>query len=107
MVAMPEKSLAGVNTQSLPWKAIVPGAEGTEGAMSVSGSPSGSVSLASRLTMTGLQKAVDDVSSTASGPGLTGASVTLAESVPPRLSATRTGIVTGPALSTGGMPEST
>ena len=87
---------------SVPWLGLA-----SVAVVTVSGSPSGSVSLPSRFTTVVSFGLTACVSSTASGPGFTGLIVTVAFSVPPLPSLTVTGMLTGPALSTGGVPPST
>ena len=74
----------------------------------LSGSPSGSLSLASSVRVVAVWACTACVSSTASGAGLTGVITTVPTKLPPLPSSTVTGTLTGaPALSTGGVPLST
>ena len=71
MVAGPEKPSAGVKTSWLPTIATVPWVGETEAKVTVSGSFSGSLSLASTSIVTGVSNGVSAVSFTASGASFT------------------------------------
>ncbi|MCY1548647.1 hypothetical protein D9M68_847710 [compost metagenome] len=103
----PETPAAEVNTQSLPTCTSVPWlGSASVAVLTVSGSPSGSLSLPSRFTTIATSGEAACVSFTASGPGFTGSIVIVPVKVPPLPSSTVTGMVTGPALSTGGVTVS-
>jgi len=74
--------------------------------LTVSGSPSGSLSLPSRFTTVATPGAAAWLSSTASGAGFTGSIVIVPVKVPPLPSSTVTGMTASPTLSTGGVPLS-
>ena len=88
MLAVPLKPAAGVKvTVPSGLTTTVPSAGATLAAVTVSGSLSGSVSLASTLIVTGVSAGVVALSGLATGGWLTGAAatstVTVAVSVPP------------------------